>query len=200
MYYHFSLLCTFRPFLSQTIENAGIQPLEACTQAAKSILSLAQSYDDLFTLRRVSGFMPYFITAAALFSLSMEDSGGAGAVDVYHRSGNDGVEENVGEMKDVEMEEAEMGEEEEELLVPRSATTATGGEGDASAPVSPSATSSVSQARVQVSVVAHARLLLAKMSITHPAATVARRMLEGNIEPGHEMVQPSWSLAGTGVG
>ncbi|KAH6855956.1 hypothetical protein B0I37DRAFT_366193 [Chaetomium sp. MPI-CAGE-AT-0009] len=206
MYYHFSLLCAFRPFLGHTIENTGIQAREACTQAAKSILSLAQSYDDLFTLRRVSGFMPYFVTAAALFSLAVEDGGGGvGVADVYHGSGDDGMEGEAemaeAEMKEAGMKEAEMEEEEEgELLVPGSATTATGGEGDVSAPVSPSATSSISRAHVRVSAVAHARLLLAKMSMTHPAAAVAGMMLEGKIEPGHEMIQPSWSLAGTNAG
>ncbi|KAG7284902.1 hypothetical protein NEMBOFW57_009517 [Staphylotrichum longicolle] len=67
------------------MENTSIQPCEICTQAAKSILALAQSYDDLFTLRRVSGFIPYFITASGLFSLGMED-GGFGMVDVHSRS------------------------------------------------------------------------------------------------------------------
>lgn len=168
-----------------------------------SILSLAQSYDDLFTLRRVSGFMPYFITTAALFSLSME--GGGGVEDVDQRLGNDGMEDGEGEIKDVEMgEAAEINEaevkEEGKFLVPGDATTATGGEGDVSAAVSPSSTSSLSQAYVKVSVVAHARLLLAKMSITHPAAAIAGRMLEGKTDPGHDVIQRPWSLAETKAG
>lgn len=46
-----------------------------CTQAVQSILALAQSYDDLFTLRRVSALVPYFVCASGLFSLAVEDSG-----------------------------------------------------------------------------------------------------------------------------
>ncbi|KAH6628042.1 hypothetical protein F5144DRAFT_577796 [Chaetomium tenue] len=202
MYYHFSLLCAFRPFLGHTLDNTGIQPLEVCTQAAKSILSLAQSYDDLFTLRRVSGFMPYFVTAAALFSLSVEGGGvvdGDGGVgSVEYRVGVDGVEEDGDGVKEVDVEMGEVGEmdgvgveDEGRLLVPGSSTTTTTtpstgtGEGGVSASVSPSATSSISQAYVTVSAVAHARLLLAKMAITHPAAAVAGRLLEGRIELGH---------------
>lgn len=75
MYYHFCLLCAFRPFIGLVLEDSDIQPHEMCTQAAQSILALAQSYDDLFTLRRVSGLVPYFVCASGLFILAMEDSG-----------------------------------------------------------------------------------------------------------------------------
>jgi hypothetical protein len=43
---------------------------------------------------------------------------------------------------------------------------------------------SASHSRIKVSAVAHARLLLAKMSATHPAAAAAGRMLEREIEHG----------------
>ncbi|KAH8721037.1 hypothetical protein HC256_001410 [Beauveria bassiana] len=58
-------------------EVAGLElhPHEMCAQAVQSILSLAQSYDDLFTLRRVPAFVPYFVCACGLFSLAVEDSG-----------------------------------------------------------------------------------------------------------------------------
>lgn len=75
MYYHFCLLCAFRPFVSLTLDNANVRPQEICTQAVQWILELAQSYDNLFTLRRVSGFIPYFICASGLFSLGMEGGG-----------------------------------------------------------------------------------------------------------------------------
>ncbi|EAQ89367.1 predicted protein [Chaetomium globosum CBS 148.51] len=153
MYYHFSLLCAFRPFLGHTLDNTGIQPLEVCTQAAKSILSLTQSYDDLFTLRRVSGFMPYFITAAALFSISVEGGGGGsvgvvgdgvgGVVDGGYRLAGDGmVDGDGGERKDGDVEMGEAGEingfggKEEEgrlLVVPKSSTTPSTGAGDGDA-------------------------------------------------------------------
>ncbi len=75
MYYHFCLLCAFRPFVGTRFTDTEIQPHEMCTQAVQSILGLAQSYDDLFTLRRVSALIPYFVCASGLFSLAIEDSG-----------------------------------------------------------------------------------------------------------------------------
>ncbi|KAH7110017.1 putative nitrate assimilation regulatory protein nirA [Dactylonectria estremocensis] len=77
MYYHFCVLCAFRLFVSLAVGESDIQPHEICTQAAQSILALAQSYDDLFTLRRVSGLVPYFICASGLYGLGMIDSGSA---------------------------------------------------------------------------------------------------------------------------
>ncbi|KXX78215.1 Conidial development protein fluffy [Madurella mycetomatis] len=150
MYYHFCLLCAFRPFVGLVMENTNIQPHKICTQAAKSILSLAQSYDDLFTLRRVSGLMPYFITASSLFSLSMEDAGSR-VVDMHPRSSDNTCFLNEVEMKDDELDATGDG-------VP------------------------VPQCHVKVSVVAHSRLLLSKMSTTHPAAAAAGRILEREIE------------------
>ena len=75
MYYHFCLLCMFRPFIGQALQGISNQPHEICMQATQSILALAQAYDDLFSLRRVPAFMPYFVVIAGLFGLSMEDSG-----------------------------------------------------------------------------------------------------------------------------
>jgi len=75
MYYHFCLLCAFRPYLGIALGNSNVRPREICIQAAHSILTLAQCYDDLFTLRRVPGLFPYFICASGLFSVAMEDAG-----------------------------------------------------------------------------------------------------------------------------
>ncbi|OAA48126.1 Fungal transcriptional regulatory protein [Beauveria brongniartii RCEF 3172] len=75
MYYQFCLLCAFRPFIGCNFTDTESQPHEICGQAVQSILALAQSYDDLFTLRRVSALIPYFVCASGLFSLAMEDSG-----------------------------------------------------------------------------------------------------------------------------
>lgn len=74
MYYHFCLLCAFRPFVGYNFTDTDIQPHDMCIQAVQSILALAQSYDDLFTLRRVSALIPYFVCASGLFSLAIEDS------------------------------------------------------------------------------------------------------------------------------
>lgn len=72
MFYHFNLLCLFRPFISLARDDPSIRPQESCTQAAQSILALVQSYDDLFTLRHVPALMPYFICAAGLFGLAVD--------------------------------------------------------------------------------------------------------------------------------
>lgn len=72
MYYHFCLLCALRPFVNLAKNDSNIQPRKICRQAAQSILALAQSYDDLFTLRRVSGLIPYFVYAAGLFCIATE--------------------------------------------------------------------------------------------------------------------------------
>lgn len=72
MYYHFSLLCAFRPFIDVCIKDSDIQPYRACKEAAQSILSLGQSYEDLFTLRRVSALIPYFVCSSGLFGCAME--------------------------------------------------------------------------------------------------------------------------------
>lgn len=83
MYYHFCLLCAFRPFVGTTFTGTEIQPYEMCTQAAQAILALAQSYDDLFTLRRASALIPYFVCASGLFSLAIGD-GGTGMDSIHH--------------------------------------------------------------------------------------------------------------------
>lgn len=75
MYYHFCVLCAFRPFVSLAQGDCDVQHHKICAQAAQSILALAQSYDDLFTLRRVSGLVPYFICASGMYGLGMTDSG-----------------------------------------------------------------------------------------------------------------------------
>ncbi|PHH91331.1 hypothetical protein CDD83_902 [Cordyceps sp. RAO-2017] len=63
MYYQFCLLCLFRPFAHL---ESDVRSREIYLQAAHSILTLAQSYCKLFTLRRVSGFVPYFVYASGL--------------------------------------------------------------------------------------------------------------------------------------
>ncbi|EJP62035.1 nitrate assimilation regulatory protein nirA [Beauveria bassiana ARSEF 2860] len=74
MYYHFCILCTFRPFVGSNFAPSEVQPHEMCVQAVQSILILTQSYDDLFTLQRIPAWIPYFVCASGLFSLAIEDS------------------------------------------------------------------------------------------------------------------------------
>ncbi|KAJ3497960.1 hypothetical protein NLG97_g1503 [Lecanicillium saksenae] len=75
VYYQFCLFSAFRPLNKTEIVDSELRPHEICAQAAQSILSLAQSYDDLFTLQRASALMPYFVCASGLLSLAGEDSG-----------------------------------------------------------------------------------------------------------------------------
>ncbi|KAK4249351.1 conidial development protein fluffy [Corynascus novoguineensis] len=156
MYYHFSLLCAFRHFIGLKLENSEVRPHNICSQAAQSVLALAQSYDDLFTLRRVSGFIPYFITTSGLFSLAMEDTGSR-IDDVYLRSGDRAFESGASGRR---MEETKLDDT---------------GEG------SPAATS-----HLRMSMAAHACLLLAKITSTHPAAATADSLLRHEMESVHQ--------------
>ncbi|EJP60692.1 nitrate assimilation regulatory protein nirA [Beauveria bassiana ARSEF 2860] len=75
MHYHFCILELFRPFVGLWPGDKLLQPNVSCAESAQAILSLAQSYERLFTLRRISGFAPYFVLAAGLYSnITMESS------------------------------------------------------------------------------------------------------------------------------
>lgn len=90
MYYQFCLLVLFQPFERLMPDHSLIRPSEICAEAAQSILSLAQSYESLFTLRRTSGFTPYFVLAAGLYSRGMVERGSP--IDsMYVRLSNDSV-------------------------------------------------------------------------------------------------------------
>jgi len=151
MYYHFCLLCAFRPFVSLTLENAEVRPQEICTQAVHSILALAQSYDDLFTLRRVSGFIPYFICVSGLFSLAMEDGGSQIGPLRLRRGDGEAV-----------ITEADYRE-------------------DELAGIKPGGPMAVQTSHIKISAAAHARSLLAKIGSTHLAAMTADRLLREEI-------------------
>ena len=79
----------FRPFIGDDLTGCSTPPLEICSQAAQALLALAQAYDDLFTLKRVPGLMPYFVCTAGLFYLAMGDSGMA-VQPVHLRAGGNG--------------------------------------------------------------------------------------------------------------
>lgn len=136
----------FRPFIGQALENYHNQPHEICTQAAQCLLALAQAYDDLFTLKRVPGLMPYFVCTSGLFGLAMEESGSV--IDpVQLRIDNDGSQ----------LYELER----------------TGHQPTEKAPKYPKNSS-----HVEISVVTHAHLLLARMCSSHSVAVVAERLLQ----------------------
>ncbi len=65
--------------------GSELEPEQICKQASQSILALAQSYDSLFSLRRIAGLIPYFVSAAGLFNLALEVNG-SNADAVYLRT------------------------------------------------------------------------------------------------------------------
>ncbi|KAK3366851.1 nitrate assimilation regulatory protein nirA [Lasiosphaeria ovina] len=160
MFYHFCLLCAIQPFVGLKIDS-DMRPHEICMQATQSILALVQSYDDLFTLRRVSGLIPYFVCISGLFSLAMQDSGshvdpsylrpGGGGTPLVARQVPDDTEGNPAEPKQ---------------------------DGSSAPPAPP--------LRIKTSAAAHASLLLAKISSTHPAAAAADRLLRRELAPARE--------------
>lgn len=137
----------FRPFIGEVDEGGNTLAHEMCIQATQSLLALAQAYDDLFTLKRVPALMPYFVCTAGLFFLAMEDSGLV--IDLVHlRVGNnDSQLFQSGTMKYTTEEDGKLPGQEPNLPY------------------------------VQMPAVAHARLILAKMCSTHPAAVTAERIL-----------------------
>ena len=68
-------MCAFRPFIGIEAPGSDFRATNLCSQAAQSILALVQSYDDMFTLQRVPGMLPYFVLSAGLYGLAVEDSG-----------------------------------------------------------------------------------------------------------------------------
>lgn len=145
MYYHFGLLCAFRPFISIPVEHPNLQPYHICKQSAQSILALAQSYDDLFTLRRVSALIPYFVCTSGLFSLALEGEGSPS--DTVHLRLGDPPSLNTAQLREYN-------------------AVATNHYGYSTTP-----------SYFKISATVHASLLLAKMSSTHPAASLAQKAL-----------------------
>lgn len=69
MYYHFSLLLLFRPFIKLRFLTSRVSPYEICCQAAENILTLVRSYDQLYTLARTPSFVPYIVLASCVILL-----------------------------------------------------------------------------------------------------------------------------------
>ncbi|PHH83234.1 hypothetical protein CDD82_2845 [Ophiocordyceps australis] len=72
IYYHFCLLCLFQPVSNLFQSNIYLQPQNICLQAARTIIELVESYTGLFSLQRVSIFIPHFVWAAGLASITIE--------------------------------------------------------------------------------------------------------------------------------
>lgn len=78
MYYHFSILLLFRPFIKLEIVGSGVSPRDVCSQAADAIMALTNSYSQLYTLRRTPSFVPYFVMAASIAHLVTLGTGRGG--------------------------------------------------------------------------------------------------------------------------
>jgi hypothetical protein len=131
-----------------SIEDSDLHPYGICKEAAQSILALVQSYDDLFTLRRVSALVPYFVYASGLLGVAMETEGTSmDPVHLRHRRNHRG-----NKLKSAARHES---------------PSRIGGNGPGRA----------TNSYITMSATDHARQLLDKMALAHPAATVARDQL-----------------------
>lgn len=91
MYYHFSILLLFRPFLKLQIVDSQISPRDICIQAALAIQKLLNSYSKLYTLQRTPSFVPYFVLTSTLIHLTVAPMQNRSGV------GNSGQEAQVAE-------------------------------------------------------------------------------------------------------
>jgi hypothetical protein len=71
MYYHSTILLLFRPFTKFAIIGSLVSPRDVCAHAADAISALVKSYSQLYTLRRIPSFAPYFVLASSITHLTM---------------------------------------------------------------------------------------------------------------------------------
>jgi hypothetical protein len=70
MYYHFAVLLLFRPVLRIRIIGSTVVPIDICLQAANNIQNILQTYSELYTLKRTSSLIPYFVLASTTIHLA----------------------------------------------------------------------------------------------------------------------------------
>lgn len=58
IYYHFSLIMFFRPFLRLRFHNSHVVPRDICFQAAEAVSKLVNSYRQMHSLRRTPCLLP----------------------------------------------------------------------------------------------------------------------------------------------
>ncbi|PWI63928.1 hypothetical protein PCL_02794 [Purpureocillium lilacinum] len=168
MYYHFCLLSLFRPYVTMPLPGLHVHPREICLQAAQSILGLSEAYVDTFGLLKMSPLVPYFVCASGLLSLAVEEPGHGilDAVPVPHHDHNDGCLVETTESPQ-ETIKKEPDDDPVDLAQPYSHKSS----GEQHNRPSPQ------PFPIKMPIVAHARLLLSKMSFAHPAAFLAEGML-----------------------
>ncbi|RFU28584.1 hypothetical protein B7463_g7759, partial [Scytalidium lignicola] len=79
MYYHYTILLLFRPFIKLELVGSTVSPKEICRQAAEAICALANSYSRLYTLERTPSFVPYFVLTAGITHLVSLGNGWGGS-------------------------------------------------------------------------------------------------------------------------
>ncbi|KAK4451074.1 nitrogen assimilation transcription factor nirA [Podospora aff. communis PSN243] len=71
VYYHYSIILTFRPFIELRITNSTLLPRKICVQAADAIHGHIRSYAELYSLRRTPSFMPYLVLMSSRLYLAV---------------------------------------------------------------------------------------------------------------------------------
>ena len=69
IYYHYSLIILFRPFLRLRFANSLVVPRDICSEAASAISILVSSYRQLHSLRRTPSLLPYMVFVASVIHL-----------------------------------------------------------------------------------------------------------------------------------
>ncbi|OAQ65631.1 nitrate assimilation regulatory protein nirA [Purpureocillium lilacinum] len=168
MYYHFCLLSLFRPYVTMPLPGLHVHPREICLQAAQSILGLSEAYVDTFGLLKMSPLVPYFVCASGLLSLAVEEPGHGilDAVPVPHHDHNDGC---LVETTESPQETIKKEPDDDPVALAQPYSHKSSGEQHNWPSPQPFP--------IKMPIVAHARLLLSKMSFAHPAAFLAEGML-----------------------
>ncbi|KAH7191427.1 fungal-specific transcription factor domain-containing protein [Fusarium oxysporum] len=71
IYYQFAILQLFRPLIRLRIIESQVSPRNVCLEAASAIQGLLTSYSQLYTLKRVPSFMPYFALTSSITHLTI---------------------------------------------------------------------------------------------------------------------------------
>lgn len=66
MYFQFAILTLFWPLVGSELLGSGLSPRSLCTDAAKAIQKLAQTFSRLYTLRRTPAFTSHILTTACI--------------------------------------------------------------------------------------------------------------------------------------
>jgi len=70
LYYQYTLILLFFPYIDMAFYGSSISPRDVCTDAADAISVLIRSYDKLYSLRRTPCFLPYIVFAAGIVHLT----------------------------------------------------------------------------------------------------------------------------------